>query len=125
MRAAAESAWCRCNNASKGEALATSLALARITSNYFVADDSFSEDALKDQKAFYNARYRAGDMQDFTDVLEACCLHPVRSILRQLKGRDRERGLRERRKPRQPRAPLPEGHGFKHHLLRGFLQRLS
>ena len=52
-----------------------------------MADDSFSEDALKDPKGFYNARYRAGYMQDFTHVFEACRLHTVRSILRQLKGR--------------------------------------
>lgn len=52
-----------------------------------MADDSFSENALKDPKEFYNARYRAGYMQDFTDVFEACRLHTVRSILRQLKGR--------------------------------------
>ncbi len=44
-----------------------------------------SEDAQKNPKQFYDARYQSGYMQDFTDVFEACRVYTVRRVLKQLK----------------------------------------
>jgi ubiquinone/menaquinone biosynthesis C-methylase UbiE len=48
-------------------------------------DSSLSEEALRDPKRFYDARYVAGYMQDFSDVFEACRVHTVRCLLRDIK----------------------------------------
>lgn len=48
--------------------------------------ESIDIEALNDQKQFYNSRFQAGYMQDFSDLYESCRLIAIRDILEQVKA---------------------------------------
>jgi 2-polyprenyl-3-methyl-5-hydroxy-6-metoxy-1,4-benzoquinol methylase len=47
---------------------------------------SISEEALNNQKQFYDSRFQAGYMQDFSDLYESCRLLAIKDIFNQVKA---------------------------------------